>query len=232
MKKKPATTIMETDNESSVTCVTALEELLMGLAHGDITVVKNAIGRFGQRPEINRPNEKVPHILQSFHETVSSFRARLDPATLTMTSTNIPDATKKLKEVLSSTNEATHKLFALVERQEALLDKGDAYLSELEASIQQQPAAALFVKEFANRYRNLNAEARGIATEMVMTQEFQDLCGQSLKKVLILVQGLESQLVSLLTQLKVEVPPPQLGAEPTRLGQQDDVDNLLEDLGF
>jgi chemotaxis protein CheZ len=88
------------------------------------------------------------------------------------------------------------------------------------------------MKDFAGRYRELNAEAREISTEMVMTQEFQDLCGQALKKVLNLVQGLEGRMVSLLEHLKVEIPAAEKQPQSDHIGQQSDVDDLLKDLGF
>jgi chemotaxis protein CheZ len=232
MSTKNDTTIVQTNEATSPYYATALEEILIGLGHGDITMVKEAIKKFGHGAEIDRLNDRIAQILQSFHETVWSLREGLDPSSVTMTSTNIPDAARKLEHVLAATNEATHKLLALVERHEALLAKGDAYLSKLEQSIQQHPEAPSFIKDFAARYRELNAEAREISTEMVMTQEFQDLCGQALKKVLNLVQGLESRMVSLLTQLKVEIPTTDEKPQQECIGQQDDVDDLLKDLGF
>jgi chemotaxis protein CheZ len=226
------TTIVETHDENCRHYATALEEILIGLGHGDIIMVKEAIKKFGHGMEIDQLNDRLAHILKSFHETVWSIREGLDPSSVTMTSTNIPDAARKLEHVLTATDEATHKLLALVERHEALIAKGDAYLSQLEQSIQQHPEAPSFMKDFAGRYRELNAEAREISTEMVMTQEFQDLCGQALKKVLNLVQGLEGRMVSLLEHLKVEIPAAEKQPQSDHIGQQNDVDDLLKDLGF
>jgi chemotaxis protein CheZ len=232
MSTKNDTTIVETHDDNSLYYSTALEEILIGLGHGDMAMVKQAIKKFGHGAEADHLNDRLTNILQSFHETVWSFREGLDPSSVTMTSTNIPDAARKLEHVLTATNEATHKLFALVEHHEALIAKGDTYLSQLEQSIQQHPDSPSFIKDFAARYRELNAEAREVASEMVMTQEFQDLCGQALKKVLNLVQGIESRMVSLLKQLKIEIPTADQKTQSDSLGQQDDVDDLLKDLGF
>jgi chemotaxis protein CheZ len=232
MNETPPTTIITAEENTSSLYAMALEEILIGLGHGDASLVEQALKKLGNGAEIDRIGDRAAQILRSFHETVWSLREGLDPSAVTMTSTNIPDAAKKLGDVLTSTNEATHKLLALVEHQEALIKKGDTYLSELEENIQHNPSAPTFVKEFAARYRELNSEARALASEMVMTQEFQDLCGQALKKVLTLVQGLESRMTSLLEHLKIDIPSTQHTEQAEPLTQQGDVDDLLKDLGF
>ncbi len=232
MSTKNDTAIVATDDENYPDYATALEEILIGLGHGDITMIREAVKKFGEDPEAARLNDRLAQVLQSFHETVWSFREGLDPSSITMTSTNIPDAANKLEQVLAATNEATHKVLALVDRHEALLTKGELYLSELESSIPNVPDVPSCIKDFTMRYRRLNAEAREVAREMVMTQEFQDLCGQSLKKILKFVRALETRMISLLEQCRIEVPANAEKAQTDRLDQQSDVDDILKDLGF
>lgn len=76
-----------------------------------------------------------------------------------------------------------------------------------------------------------------------MAQDFQDLTGQVIKKVLDVVQLIESQLVGILLEnapehLRVEVGSsllngPQINPDlPDVVSNQEQVDDLLESLGF
>jgi chemotaxis protein CheZ len=80
--------------------------------------------------------------------------------------------------------------------------------------------------------------------EIIMAQDFQDLTGQVIKKIVELVQGLESQLLTVLLEAmpaerKAEAPEgllngPVVGATTGRevVTNQTQVDDLLESLGF
>jgi chemotaxis protein CheZ len=80
--------------------------------------------------------------------------------------------------------------------------------------------------------------------EIILAQDFQDLTGQVIKKIVELVQGLESQLLAVLLEAmpaerKVDAPEgllngPVIGGEGGRdvVANQSQVDDLLESLGF
>jgi chemotaxis regulatin CheY-phosphate phosphatase CheZ len=59
---------------------------------------------------------EATHMLE---EILGSLKREFDPASITMTSTNIPDAIIKLSSVLVETSEATTKVFQLVEKHHA-----------------------------------------------------------------------------------------------------------------
>jgi chemotaxis protein CheZ len=73
----------------------------------------------------------------------------------------------------------------------------------------------------------------------MMTQDFQDLSGQVIKKVIAIISQTEQQLLSLLmhsapehvgtARAQVGLAGPQV---PDKALQQDDVDNMLASLGF
>ena len=94
-----------------------------------------------------------------------------------------------------------------------------------------------------------SSELRNELTNILMAQDFQDLTGQIIKRVITLVQEVEDRLVDILTLFKVEE---RLGAaedeskKPSKaegpilnpheredaVASQDDVDDLLASLGF
>ena len=70
--------------------------------------------------------------LNHLAQTVEQLRREFDPASVTMSTTNIPDSIAKLSSVLTETNQAATKVFQLVEEQQRLLVEGETCLRELE----------------------------------------------------------------------------------------------------
>ncbi len=74
--------------------------------------------------------------------------------------------------------------------------------------------------------------------EIMMAQDFQDLTGQLIKKVLIITQAVEHELAQILIdnaplELKEKAIELMAGPSvPNTALEQDDVDNLLDSLGF
>jgi chemotaxis protein CheZ len=73
----------------------------------------------------------------------------------------------------------------------------------------------------------------------MMTQDFQDLSGQVIKKVIAIISQTEQQLLSLLMHsapdhLEFERPKAELAGPqvPDKALRQDDVDEMLASLGF
>jgi chemotaxis protein CheZ len=74
-------------------------------------------------------------------------------------------------------------------------------------------------------------------TEILTTQSFQDLTGQTIKKVISLVGDIESELVRLITTFGVKMEPAKEAVYygPGTSGDkvsQEGVDDLLKDFGF
>ncbi len=61
------------------------------------------------------------------------LRREFDPASVTMTSTNIPDAVTKLSSMLVETGQAAAKVFQLVEQQKSLVEENERCLTAIKA---------------------------------------------------------------------------------------------------
>jgi chemotaxis protein CheZ len=210
----------------------AIENLLAGFGYGNLKQVSEALLILGRGPEMEQLNDRVKSMLEEFHKSVWSVKSGLDPSAITMTSTNIPDAAKKLEYVLSATNDATHKLFGLVERQEGALVNVTTALDLLEKEIAEGANPASAVAEFSRSFRTQSKEVTEVLSEMVMTQEFQDLCGQALRKVLKLVQEMESNLRVMLKQFGIEIKEHEDVPAESKVTDQENVDDLLKEFGF
>jgi chemotaxis protein CheZ len=171
---------------------------------------------------------------EALRETLHHIKVSFDPASVTMTSTNIPDAGTKLAAALHESQEAAHKVFALVEEQKSLVERCDAHLSEMEQLAAQPSVSPQKLLDLIERHRSLNKSIRDRAHDIVIAQESQDLVGQKIKKVLKLVHDTEVHLRSLLGYFKIDVPPEHL---LDANGEDEDIDqdaanNILKDFGL
>ena len=151
-----------------------------------------------------------------------------------MSSTNIPDAILKLSSVLNDSSEASHKVFDLVDSQHKVIKQGEKHLADLEQLAQQGPISPDAALAFVAKYRALNHAMQAVSHDIVVSQEFQDLCGQKVKKVMRLVCDVEVYLRALLEQLKVAMPNPKSAAEleAEQNVDQESTDALLKELGL
>jgi len=158
------------------------------------------------------------------------LKVAFDPASVTMTSTNIPDASTKLSSALMDSQDAAQRVFHHTEEQKQLLEASEVALAELERA---KPSKATL--NFIAKQRELNKQLHARAHDIVITQEFQDLAGQKIKKVLKLVLDIDSRLRSLLSLFRIAMPPEQpTGAEEVANEDidQDAANQILEDFGL
>ena len=148
--------------------------------------------------------------------------------------TNMPDSIAKLSSVLTETNQAATKVFTLVEEQQRLLVEGETCLRELETVAKQGALDPKLFAAIVSRCRRVHQNIGTSAHEIVVSQEFQDISGQKVKKVMKLITGVEDYLRTLLSYLKVPLPPAHArteSAQDTDLDQAT-ADNILKDFGL
>jgi chemotaxis regulatin CheY-phosphate phosphatase CheZ len=165
---------------------------------------------------------------------LGSIKREFEPAAVTMTSTNIPDAVTKLSSVLVQTNQAATRVLELVERQKSLIAENESYLNELERLLGVAPLDAAKAQQIVSRGRGTQSTLREVSHEIVMAQEYQDLCSQNVEKVMRLVGKLDGDLRALLAHFKV-VPSagenPESALDKPDIGQ-DDADQILKGFGI
>lgn len=143
---------------------------------------------------INRLENVLAALAKEFH-----------PSSVTMTSTNIPDAINKLSAVVDETGEATQRVLDLAERQKSLLREHDLHAAALARLLRQNPVnsnAAL--AELEKSSASLTG-LRALAHQIVEAQEYQDLCSQKVEKVIRLLSSLDDRLRLLFDNLKYPI---------------------------
>lgn len=173
---------------------------------------------------------------------------------LEKTASSIPDARDRLDYVVKMTEQAAVRALNAIEVAQPIQEKLEQRASHLSGQWDKLFARQMDLEEFkvlVEQTRGYLGEVpqRTRATneqlmEIMMAQDFQDLTGQVIKRITALAQDMEQQLVSLL----VDMIPPQIRSEVDAgllngpvvkaegrsdvVTNQDQVDDLLESLGF
>jgi len=165
----------------------------------------------------------------------------------------LPDAQSRLSYIARLTGEAANKVLGQVEvtqnRQDALAERTRAMRAELI----KDPVAAVAkgrVMNYLQEVEEGTEQTNSHLTEIMMAQDFHDLTGQVIARVVALAADLESQLLQLLIQTSpdtAQMPAlaPVEAAQPKLAGpvvdpenttdvvtSQSQVDDLLASLGF
>jgi chemotaxis protein CheZ len=220
-----------------------LHQAIVSLEAGDHAGFdKNMEALFHQREQ--RLTDGLVRIAQRVHQAIHNLD--LDSRLACMAGREIPDAQTHLDHVVRMTEQAAHRTLDLVEDSRAMIDK----VSRLQATLyahagvhsqgisSDQTAAAAFA-ELQQGTESLRANL----TLLAQAQEYQDLSGQMIRRVIALIQAVEKALVDLLhaagVDLKIPPDAPITGDTSTLKGpgaknaaSQQDADSLLADLGF
>lgn len=180
----------------------------------------------------------------------------------------IPDARDRLSYIAVMTEQAAERALNAIDRAQPLQEKINARAKELDARWQswfEDPMELDQAKELVTETRSFLAEAPDLANqtnkeliEIMMAQDFQDLTGQVIKRMMEVIREMEFQLLQvLLDSVSEDEERPDLQrrtdeikqaqsrktssllngpavseSEPDVVASQDQVDDLLAELGF
>lgn len=205
--------------------------------------------------------QELGKLTRELHDTLNSFH--LDSKITSLTKKDIPDAKERLNYVITMTEQAAHRTLTAVEdslpiaaelqsRAEELQDKWrrfrqkDMNVNEFRALV---PEIDSFLDLTSGHATKLNASL----SDVLMAQDFQDITGQIIRRVINLVKDVEDNLVGLIRISGQRMAQPDKAAKSTAYKEdlsrgagpqvpgvdtaevvknQDDVDDLLSSLGF
>lgn len=161
---------------------------------------------------------------------------------------SLPDARTRLDYIARLTGDAAEKVLNEVDRAVADHDQVEGSIGKLESLLKDGKLGAAekdkAVAEFLDELRAMQTRQREHLTQIMMAQDFHDLTGQVVRKIVDVASNLEGQLVKLL--LDATPPEKRKGTDSTWLNgpvvdaagrsdvvtNQAQVDDLLESLGF
>lgn len=205
--------------------------------------------------------QELGKLTRELHDTLNNFR--LDSRITDLAEQDIPDAKERLNYVISMTEQAANKTLNAVEDSLPVSESLQKRSTELHAQWERFRKRDMSADEFRDLSRELDAffpQVRDNAqtlqrnlSDVLMAQDFQDLTGQIIRRVINLVQDVEQSLVDLIRisgrammppAKKADIEPKNIKAEgpmvpglddseaESVLQGQDDVDELLSSLGF
>ncbi len=163
----------------------------------------------------------------------------------------LPDARERLAYVGRMTEDAAMKVLNMVDTAQpvcqtaasealALADRLDSVGQHADLGVGEARAALAEATAALRHQAGLQKSQNSVLTDIMLAQDFQDLSGQVIKKVVLIIGHAEQQLLQMLAQSegRVKVLPvveqdqlagPQV---PDKAVAQEDVDDLLASLGF
>ncbi|MBF0553406.1 MAG: protein phosphatase CheZ [Nitrospirae bacterium] len=216
-----------------------VQRLLGAFASANVEEAEKAIdvlSRFGDREMFSG----IGKMTRKLHDSLNEFKRLLDDGlrvTADEVMSDAPAAQDKLEWVIAKTEEAASNTITIAEKNQAKLAGIQQRLDMLEAEFGASvPGAEKDTFDFLRLEIN---EINNDFMEIMLAQEFQDVTGQILRKVITLVRELESQLVKLILMFGVK-PETQSGTDKTETAvpqemvyaAQEDVDAMLAEFGF
>jgi chemotaxis protein CheZ len=192
-------------------------------------------------------------LTRELHEAINGFL--LDDRLQALADHEMRDAAERLRYVISMTEQSANKTLSAIEQSmplvERLREEAGRLSGEWQKFRDRQLSVAGFrvlsreLAEFLSAVGKDSGELHGRLSEVLMAQDFQDLTGQIIRKVINLVQDVEDKLVQLirLAGESAGKPEPSDAAQPKGpavpgvdkddvVQGQDEVDDLLSSLGF
>ena len=188
--------------------------------------------------------QQIGAITRQLHDTMRQLGVM---PKLQLATSGLPDARSRLTYIANKTAEAANKVLNSVDQAKA----DHAHISNATRAMAQaivadpvRAVASGAVMNFMADVEERTARIDGHLTDIMMAQDFHDLTGQVVAKVVTLANDLEDSLVKLLLQV---APPEQLGkvdagalngpvvnpeGRTDVVSNQGEVDDLLASMGF
>jgi chemotaxis protein CheZ len=240
------------DNQTRLETAQALVKCLQAGNEAEADQLIESLSQGCQQDELFL---EVGRLTRELHDAINGFL--LDARISDMTNVEIPDAKERLNYVITMTQQSADRTLTEVEKclpMVASMEKQSMQLSEEWGKLRMRMLSKDEFKglsdtlsSFLEQTQQDSSDLHASLSEVLMAQDFQDLTGQIISKVIVLVQDVEQKLVKLvrITGNKLDdgssakkqgeelagpaIPGLEQGDQVT---SQDDVDDLLSSLGF
>lgn len=236
-------------------CVEKVKSLLACVEAGEVEKAKEYIDDLAEIRE-NEMYQEIGKLTRELHDSINTFG--MDDRLTDLAEDEIPDARQRLAHVITMTDEAANNTLTAVEESIPLCDQVLAQTRDIKNSWERFSNRELTLKEFKElsgelrKYFESNSNNAAMINEhlnkVLMAQGFQDLTSQIIKRVISLVEEVETSMINIIqlagsrsgsTENENEEDPAKLSGpvvpgleENTTVSGQDEVDDLLSSLGF
>jgi len=216
-----------------------VQHFLESIIQGDIEKAEKCIKRFSGFDGKDLYVE-VGKITRKLHNSLKEFQNNITPRLKSLPVDQLPDASDKLQWVIQKTEDAASQTLNLVEKHLGYQDQTAKVIQRLETVLQEHQGFTEEDREAFAHLKEMNQELPKDLMEIMIAQDFQDLTGQIIKKVIQLISDIEKQLVKIVTifGLQIETGPiedlegPQIKKQEGVASDQSEVDDILKGFGF
>jgi chemotaxis signal transduction protein/chemotaxis regulatin CheY-phosphate phosphatase CheZ len=181
--------------------------------------------------------KEIGKITRKLHNSLEEFKGSINNGLQRLTQNDVPKAVDNLQFVIERTEEAANKTMGIVERYFEESNDFSKHIKNITGP-----------EKSVNYFRYFKDSMDNDMTIILTAQQFQDITGQTIKKVIDLVNNVEVELLKLITKFgilaKTETDKIKVGVA-TELSEehesteksiekvtQSDVESLLNDFGF
>lgn len=194
---------------------------------------------------------QIGHMARTLHDALRELGLQKE---IEKAASTIPDARDRLNYVATLTQQAAERVLNATEAAQPVVEKMEVEAHRLSKQWELLFEKKLDVEQFKNLVTQTHAflyevpkqtkATNAYLMEIMMAQDFQDLTGQVIKKIIEVTQTMEQQLLTVLLEnapssVKAEISPGLLNGPVVNAAgrtdvvtSQDQVDDLLESLGF
>ena len=204
--------------------------------------------------------QRIGHLTRTLHDALRELGYDKE---LQGTRDQLPDARNRLTYIARVTGEAAEKVLNAVDRARVVQEEMTVTANDLRRRWQAvaayaskdaaraTPAGRELIERTCEFFAGVDSQTdvtKSILTDIMMAQDFHDLTGQVIRKVVTLAQNMEEQLLKLLIEstpaeqrrrIEAAAPPERLEGPVVQAAGRDDVvtdqagvDDLLASLGF
>jgi len=162
---------------------------------------------------------EVGKITRKLHNALEEFRGSIKTGLQKIAQHDVPSAVDNLQFVISKTEDAANKTMGIVEK---YFEESDDFSRHLR-SIKGHKEAVSYFKSFKNSMDD-------DMTIILTAQQFQDITGQTIKKVIDLVNNVETELLKLIAKFGILTRTESDKTKVGELGRQHDEDEIAENV--
>jgi chemotaxis protein CheZ len=225
------------------------KKFMRAFCQGDMEMCREVLREVADQQTDQELFVEIGQLAREFHTSLSQLTETLDPAFRVIVEEKLPDSGSRLEHILEITENAAN---TTLDRVEALQGRNEEDIEQIKQLRQILETLTALGSQAHSRLNDAAAIAEKLASSMaqtrddlvsiLMAQDFQDLTGQIIQRVLTLLRDLETKLVTMVKVFgargeRVEedreaLYGPAHKGKTEALHSQDDVDSLLADFGF
>lgn len=228
-----------------------VKEFMQAMSEADLTKGQAILFEIAEQKHQAGLYQEIGTMARGLHTSLQGFIHNLDPALKDMVEDQIPDSGSRLEHILKLTENAANTTLDNVEKMQQNNQKDRENLAKIGELFQQLKAigepAQRCLTSGTQMIQELQESARSTHDRLITVltaQDYQDLTGQVILKIINLLNDLEQKLVGVISTfgvrvdgttdrgVKDELYGPAHEGIANALGSQDDVDALLAGFGF